>query len=106
MQNLDYNNRGGIMKFKTGDKVKIRKDSEFCGQSKSHNPSNEIGTVSYEGDFFKTNLTDEYDTGVIWKGGNNVYRKYDLEHCRIKNTKIARKLYPHYKENGEWLEVR
>jgi hypothetical protein len=27
----------------------------------------------------------------------------DLEHARIANTEIARKLYPHYKEDGDWL---
>jgi hypothetical protein len=29
-----------------------------------------------------------------------------LEHARIANTEIARKLYPHYEENGEWLMLK
>lgn len=41
--------------------------------------------------------------------GNYDYHSFSensLEHAYMANTEIARKLYPHYEENGEWLMIK
>ena len=64
------------MKFKVGDIVKIRNDSEFAGQN-SH-----VGTIV---------TTDIYDWFVVkfTDGYRNSYRNYDLE----KYEKPKKKVY-------------
>lgn len=62
------------MKFKIGDRVLIRKDSEYYGKDKDHNPANVVGVVSYIFD------DDDHPYWVDWSEEYaNSYREYDLE---------------------------
>ena len=65
------------MRFKVGDRVRIRKDSIYYGKGK-FNPSNEIGTVD------RIRVYDNYQYLVKWKNCTNDYREDDLELADLK----------------------
>lgn len=85
------------MSFKLGDRVRIKKDSiYFIGVS--YNPIGVNGTVIT----LRIDHIHEYE--VLWDNGeSNAYREIDLEYVKKANTKITRKMYPNYKEDGDWL---
>ena len=88
-----------MSKFKIGDKVRIRKDSQFYTMYE-YNPRDVTGTI-------KKFIDETYSIRVAWDNGrSNAYGIEDLIHTRIKDTKIARKMNPKYKVLGNgWLEV-
>ena len=79
------------MKFKVGDRVRfIKKTSQMVNYGA-------IGEI--------LSIDGSYRASINFyeNSGNNHRGLDEIELVRIKNTKIARKLYPHYKEDGEWL---
>lgn len=92
------------MKFKEGDKVRIIKNSRFYREYSYDisNPSDQIGTVIAD----KPKIGRTFPFNVKWLKVANWYEEIDLEHARIKNTKIARKMNPTYKEEGKWLLIQ
>jgi len=108
------------VKFKLGDRVKIN--------GKNTRINNEKGTVVSKIDPNDKSYAIELDSKDISKGINtnklsswDVYShleflpnrirhewvlENELIHARIRNTKIARKVHPNYKEDGEWLIIK
>jgi hypothetical protein len=85
-----------MSKFKVGDRVIIREDSQYYGDGK-YNPVNLIGEV------FNIWDTSPLSISVRWK--NNILNHYsptDLEFAIVDN-KINRVLYPDYKPKDGYL---
>ena len=92
-------------KFKIGERVIIRKDSEYYGDCDS-NPKDVVGVLVDNDD------PEAIEAGFLykvkWDAENcNYYEPHDLKHCRVKNTKIAKAFYRNriLKETKEWLEI-
>lgn len=90
------------MKFKIGDRVYLREDSEFADPRDRANPIGVAGTIL-------RGIEDNWCL-VEWDNyTNNTYPAFgsrDLKHARVANTSIARKMYPDAKEDGKWLILR
>ena len=70
-----------MSKFKVGDRVRIKSESEYYGRSSS-NPANVVGTVS------EVNQYSGHHIRVIWDNKTtNVYREPDLELVQEKEMK-------------------
>jgi len=80
------------MKFKVGDFVRIRKDSEFYGDGES-NPINSIGEVI---------ISDQKDFPYVVKWENSYYNSYREEDLYLApvDSKLNRVLYPELTSNG------
>ena len=86
------------MRFKAGDRVRILDAGDFdhlVGKVRTIVSISDLATFPYILDVPKNSV-----------GGDLLFNDEELELARIKNTKIARKMYPHYEENGEWLIVK
>ena len=89
--------------------------SEFTGKFKVGDVVRYVGNYNerlYGRKFTIVGIDDQSDcpyrlevtTVESLTGTFDCYEK-SLEHIRIKNTKLARRLYPDYKEDGEWLII-
>ena len=95
------------MKYKVGDMVKLRKDSEYNDSSYPYQiPEGTYATIIE----INTDSWSDHVYGVQWvENGNyeiNSYREKDLV-ITVKATKLSRKIYPKSKvsECGEWIEI-
>ena len=90
--------------FKVGDKVFLNTTSKFVDldNPKNSDPLYIFGIVSRA----STGNGGDQSITVKWSNGTeNFYNKACLRFARVRNSTLARKLYPEYKENGKWLEV-
>ena len=88
------------MKFKIGDKVRITiSPYEGIGRRVGN-----IGTITRVKNT-RYSVLGDLEKGAGHKYGFTFFEK-DLELVRIRNTKIARKMNPTYKEDGKWLIIR
>lgn len=80
------------MSYKVGDKVRIITTyaTKLTGQIHSINRIES----DHEYYFLVNGITD------------GPYSIDDFEYAKVANTKIARKLYPDYVEDGEWLVLK
>jgi hypothetical protein len=79
------------MKFKIGDTVMLTEDVVTYQKG-------EVGVIH--------SSQTSWDWKVRFSTGRMcAFHEHELEHARIANTEITRKLYPHYKEEGEWLII-
>jgi hypothetical protein len=65
--------------------------------------SNAILVDMYEREGFSKEEIDMEIDSVF--GTSFDVKPSNFKHCRVRNTKLARKMYPNGKENGEWLYV-
>ena len=88
------------MRFKDGDRVTL---VEGFYDVSAANPLDVGGTVSIldRTNMFEGNL---FVYSVDWdNGSDNHYCDNNLRPLKIKATKLARKMYPNAKVEGEWL---
>ena len=84
------------MKYRIGDKVRIRKDSEYYGEHEYYNPANLVGEI------IDIRLKGQYPYKVQWYiYADNNYRESDLEFWGHPINDLNKLLYPDYiEENG------
>lgn len=85
------------MKFKIGDKVKIRKESRWYSEKDTANPINEIGVIN---DIFGTNIS------VTWKRLDNSYTEKDLELVEDKSNRQLAKEYLYDILNSKTISIK
>lgn len=77
------------MKFKVGDRVRIRPDTRFYMEGDKSNPIHEVGTIDFVGE----PELNELNISVKWDGGiTNSYDETDLifvnSHSRVGDMKL------------------
>lgn len=86
--------------FKVGDKVKIRKSSQFYGKHRTMNPADVEGIIT------ETSRSISFPIRVQWPGEKifNGYRVDDLKLVKVKAPKAGEE--KHYEDSeGDNLEV-
>jgi hypothetical protein len=85
------------MKFKIGDKVKLRKDSFF------YRSQNEYSQGTF-GVIINLYISDMYPIAVAWEGTNRfAYNESDLEFWGYPINDLNKLLYPDYVERDGLL---
>ena len=84
-------------KFEIGDRVRIK----LRGYSRHKEDDGITRTIL-------SIITDSDLDNVMYSIDDSHYDEFyedELEHSRVRNTKLARKMYPQGEEKGEWLYV-
>ena len=101
----------GGLKYKVGDRIKLKKDSTHYKHTSEHIKRDEFGTIIQILDEFGYH-SNRHKYGIRWK--NRVYpqyevdcylRKIDIELVKIRATKLAKKVYPNAAVKDGWLEI-
>lgn len=90
--------------LKIGDKVKIKKGSEYFGRNTATNPAGVEGVVlSVEAEY---RPADSHTIRVQWPNGTNSYRRSDLKLAKPKAPKENLLAEIIYKDScGDFIEV-
>ncbi len=92
--------------FKVGDIVRVKMNTELDGRNKFRGESGTISRVFKNIPLTGQALRYVIDFKNIHNDGWIFYTK-DLEYCRVKATRLAKKMYPNVEvsECGEWVYV-
>jgi hypothetical protein len=86
------------MKFKIGDKIKVTDKHQFYG---------ETGTiVSFYQKMYDVKMDNENLNNIRGVNSDCYFDDDNIQLFQIRNTKLARKIYPNHKViDEEWLEI-